>query len=161
MVHIAVMSAVVDAVEGTLIGGLAATVILYSFQTKVAYPDPVLQVIDHPWVVLLAFLGVLLIATKGHHEVTALLLLLLVAFVMDTTLFARRLPPPATQTTQATPTPTLATPDTSSNVIQAQPTSTPIHNPKPEHNPISAVLEVMQFPVFHEIQDGFMDFPKF
>jgi len=136
---------IVDALEGALIGGLAAAVIIYGFQTKVAYPEVVLGVIDHPWMVVLAFLGLSFIATKGHHEVTALLLLLLVAFVMDTTLFARSLPQRQTHPTED-PHPAVGT-------IHEDPNRRYPSQPTSEYSPLLAFLEDLQFPVFHEIQD--------
>jgi hypothetical protein len=78
-------------VEGILIGVLAAVAILYGFQTRIAYPTFVVNMLNHPWVLLLLFVAVPIVA-KFSAVVGALMFLLLVAFAIDALLFARPLP---------------------------------------------------------------------
>lgn len=78
-------------IEGVVIGVLAATAIVYGFQTRVMYPTSVLRVLDHPWVILVLIVIIILVY-RWSPIVSALMFLLVLAFIMDTTLFARPLP---------------------------------------------------------------------
>jgi hypothetical protein len=85
------MSSVDTIVEGFAVGCLAAVTIIYAFQTKVAYPDFVLKILEHPWILL--FIAVVSIMTyRWSPAASVLMLLMLAAFVMDTFIFARHLP---------------------------------------------------------------------
>ena len=77
-------------VEGLIIGALSALVIIYAFQTRVAYPDVVLRTINHRWLICIIVIVTLLLFKK-HPVIAALLLLLEAAFIMDVMLFSRHL----------------------------------------------------------------------
>ena len=77
--------------ESIVVGALAAVTILYGFQTRTRYPDAVLRILDHPWILGLS--GVIaLIVFKWSPAASVLLLLLLTAFCVDTMAFAKPLP---------------------------------------------------------------------
>ena len=85
------MSSVNTVVEGFIVGGLAAATIIYAFQTRVAYPDFILKVLDHPWVLVLTFI-ISVLMFHWSPAASVLMLLMLAAFTMDTFIFARPLP---------------------------------------------------------------------
>ena len=77
-------------IEALLIGALAAITIIYTFQTRIAYPEWVLQSYEHPWIFLCAL--VLSIVFMGvNPRIGAMLMLLLIALWMDWVLFARKI----------------------------------------------------------------------
>ncbi len=80
-----------DIIEGLVVGAFAALNMIFAFQTKVAYPDVVLQALDHPWIVAIAYI-VALVLFPWSRSASVLLILLLTAFVIETVVFARPLP---------------------------------------------------------------------
>lgn len=78
----------IQLVEALLIGVFGAVTILYTFQTKVAYPLWLLQGYEHPWVFLLGSILALFVI-KYSPRIGVMLLLLVLAVWMDGILFAR------------------------------------------------------------------------
>jgi hypothetical protein len=77
-------------IEGLVLGALAALAIIYAFQTRITYPDIVLELLEHPWIGIIIFLVSILIF-RFSPKVASLILILLFAFYMDTIIFARPL----------------------------------------------------------------------
>lgn len=81
-----------DAVRGAVLGAVAALCVVYSFQTKVVYPDWVLATWDHPWIFVVLVIVSLYIFVWSQ-ELAVLLLLVLAAIIADKILFGRVLYP--------------------------------------------------------------------
>lgn len=77
--------------EGFLVGILSAVAIVYAFQTRNAYPDFVLNAINHPWIIVSTFI-VALLMFNWSPTAASLLFLILSALVIDLYMFARPLP---------------------------------------------------------------------
>ncbi len=77
-----------DVLEGFVTGVLAASVIIYGFQTRMEYPPFLLHMINHPWMIVVAIVLGLVMLDKSPH-IGALLLLWILAFVIDIALFSR------------------------------------------------------------------------
>ena len=57
-----------DALEGLVIGVLATVVILFSFQTYIPYPVLMVKTVEHPWIIVLAYI----FAIISHTNITIL-----------------------------------------------------------------------------------------
>jgi hypothetical protein len=76
--------------EGVVLGGLAAVVLIYALQTRVLYPLWMLQTYDHPWILLVLFV-VSILVFQVHPRIGAYLILVTLAILVDGLLFVRHL----------------------------------------------------------------------
>lgn len=77
-----------DAIEPIVIGILAAVTVIYTFQTRIAYPVWLLRAFDYPWVLLVALVIVLLMYPT-LPKISVMLCLLVLAMWMDFVLFSK------------------------------------------------------------------------
>ena len=77
-----------NAFEGLIIGILATIVILFSFQSYIPYPVIMVKTIEHPWIIVLAYIFAIIIG-RFSPKVSVLLILLLTAFVLEVFLLTR------------------------------------------------------------------------
>lgn len=141
---------VLDIVQGLAIGVFAAISIIYTFQTRVAYPSWMLQVYDKPWL----FLILILIGTAlfyHHHALGALLLLLVGAVWMDGLIFARPLQKKHDETLQLP----YVTDDSSREVFPfTEPLERRFEDPEEYGPSLEAVpLPEPLYPVFYGLDD--------
>ena len=78
-----------DSVEGLVVGVLAAITIIYAFNTQVPYPEPLLQALHHPWVILILF-AIAVMLFHWSRTASVLMILMLLAFCMDVYVFATK-----------------------------------------------------------------------
>jgi hypothetical protein len=71
-----------DAIEGLIIGVLATVVIVFGFQTRIPYPHAIVQIIEDPWIIVLAYIFAIIIG-RYSPKISVLMLLLLTAFVIE------------------------------------------------------------------------------
>ena len=77
-----------EIIEALILGMLAAVTLIYTFQTRVAYPDWLLQAYEHPWI-FVCVLIVAIVLFGSSPKISAFIMLLLIALWMDWLLFAR------------------------------------------------------------------------
>lgn len=75
--------------KSLLIGITAGICFLYAFQTRIPLPIWVLNAFNHPWIILLIII-LILVVSEWSDKIGAFLLLLLVAVIIDYTIFMRR-----------------------------------------------------------------------
>jgi len=78
---------ILDLIEALIIGILAGVTILYTFQTRIPYPEWMLQTFEHPWIFICAFIATILFANSSPR-IAAMILLLLIALWFDWVVFA-------------------------------------------------------------------------
>lgn len=78
----------IDMIEALLIGMLAAVTVLFTFQTRVPYPDWLLQTFEHPWVFFCMFISAALFAGSSPR-IAVMIMLLMLAMWFDWVLFTR------------------------------------------------------------------------
>ena len=78
-----------NAFEAFIVGGLAATSIIYAFQTRTMYPKWMLRSLDHPWVLLIV-LVITVLAFQRMPHVAAMVAFIVISMWMDMILFAQR-----------------------------------------------------------------------
>lgn len=78
-----------DIFKSLLIGITGALCFLYGFQTRIPLPIWVLNAFNHPWVLLLVFILILVIS-EWNDKIGAFLILIFVAIIIDRTIFMKR-----------------------------------------------------------------------
>lgn len=78
---------ILDLIEALIIGVLAGVTILYTFQTRIPYPEWMLQTFEHPWIFVCAFIATILFANSSPR-IAAMIILLLIALWFDWVIFA-------------------------------------------------------------------------
>lgn len=73
--------------EALLLGSLAAVTIIYTFQTRVLYPEWLLKSYEHPWIYLCVIIVAIFIG-QSSPRIAAMIVLLLIALIFDWVLFA-------------------------------------------------------------------------
>jgi hypothetical protein len=77
-----------DAIEGLFIGILATIVLLFSFQSYIPYPEMIVKIAEHPWIIVLGYIFAIILG-RFSPKLSVLILLLLTAFVLELFLFTR------------------------------------------------------------------------
>jgi len=78
-----------EILKSLLVGITAGICFLYAFQTRIPLPIWALNAFNHPWIILLIII-LILIVSEWSDKIGAFLLLLLVAVIIDYTIFARK-----------------------------------------------------------------------
>lgn len=76
-------------IEALFVGMLAATTMIYAFQTKVSYPRWMMTGFEHPWVLFVVMLSAV-VCFKWMPVVAVMVLLIVIALWMDNVLFAKQ-----------------------------------------------------------------------
>jgi hypothetical protein len=76
-------------IRGFVEGVLAGVCFLYALQTRIIYPDWMLQTLDHPWVILIAVVFALSIWPWSPVS-SILILLCILAFIADIYVFTQK-----------------------------------------------------------------------
>jgi len=145
---------IIDILEAILLGMLAAVSIIYTFQTRIAYPDWMLQTFEHPWAFICLFI-VAILFVPASPRIAVRLILLMVALWMDWILFARS----ANLSSSAFPGPSssLNSPSTQRKVVAElwpyDPPSAARYTDTAGTPPQEVAMEEPNYPVFHDIDD--------
>lgn len=143
-----------DISQGLAIGIFAAISVIYTFQTRVAYPLWMLQMYDKPWVFLIIVLAAILVFYY-YPVIGALLILLLGAVWMDGLLFAR---PASTFASQLNENAHIAGVPSHDNKVEVYPYSEPMERRIPESDTYGPSVDAISlpepmYPVFYGLGD--------
>jgi Ca2+/Na+ antiporter len=79
-----------DIFKSLLIGVSAGICFLYAFQTRIPLPIWALNMYNHPWIILIVIVLIVLVS-EWSDKIGALLLLVLVALLINYTIFMRKI----------------------------------------------------------------------
>ena len=79
-----------DIFKSLLIGVSAGICFLYAFQTRIPLPIWALNMYNHPWIILIVIVLIVLVS-EWSDKIGALLLLILVALLINYTIFIRKI----------------------------------------------------------------------